>query len=245
MKSYYRYIANADQLPSARMYDFLLQHYVRADPQVTIADVGCENGHGIRLIRDQKPSSKVVAIDKRDQRSDKSGEFMIADLSQPLQTTVPQFDYVFCLEVFEHIEKRYEEQVLSNLRRFLHPTARLFLSTPIKRFWNVLHLSTRDHVNEVEYPYFSELLRKHFRIEESFVLRKRSRSYYLRHENTPANALSVGMYNFPSILVNRLQRLGLLPKAIALEYFDRQTRIVRDPEGVGTVQLYVLGPKDT
>lgn len=243
MKSYYRYIANADQLPSARMYDFLLERYVKDDPQVTIADVGCENGHGIKLIRDQRPRGKVVAIDKRDQRSDKNSEFIIADLSQTLPDAIPKFDYVFCLEVFEHIEKQYEELVLSNLRSLLRPSGRLFLSTPIKQYWNVLHFPTKDHVNEVEYSYLSSLLRRYFDIEESFVVRKRPRSYYLRYLNTPVNVLSVGLFNFPSILVNRLQRSGLVPKEMALEYFDRQVSIAEDPEAVGSVQLHVLAAK--
>lgn len=225
------------------MYDYLMRQHVTSSDATTIADVGCENGHGVRLIRHLAPSAHVVAIDKHDQRRDGAEQFLVVDLSQPLPGDAPRFDYVFCLEVFEHIEQRYEKQVLENLRNLLAPSGRLFLSTPVKSWWNVLHFPTKDHVNEVEYPYLADLLDDYFMIEESFLVRKRPQSYYLRHKNTPTNVWTVLFFNFPLIAMNRLHRLGIVTRERALRYFDKQIFLTRNVDGVGTIQLYVLSAK--
>ena len=80
-----------------------------------------------------------------------NGVVRYLDLILP-QFWLPQYDWVLCLEVMEHIPKQHESVVLDNMIR--PATEGIVLS------WAVRNQAGHGHVNPREHNYVEEIMRK-------------------------------------------------------------------------------------
>ncbi|MBY0522092.1 MAG: class I SAM-dependent methyltransferase [Gemmataceae bacterium] len=100
-----------------------------------VLEVGCADAYGSRLVRQAVPSVTVTDFDPvftRDveARMDSDWElrvFLHDMLSGPIREN---FDAVYTLDVFEHIEQRDEKRFLANIRDSLGRDGVLILGTP-------------------------------------------------------------------------------------------------------------------
>jgi SAM-dependent methyltransferase len=107
-----------------------------------VLDIGCRDG-GLRAFL---PSSI------RYQGMDITPEFeapdiLIRDVSSGIPFPDASFDFVFCIEVLEHVPRPFD--ALTEIRRVLRPSGVLVLSVPNpfhfkEWFWNVLRIPDRQ-----------------------------------------------------------------------------------------------------
>ncbi|MCA9405721.1 MAG: glycosyltransferase, partial [Candidatus Omnitrophica bacterium] len=119
-------------------------------PKGSVLDLGCGRGLLSKKIHDM--GFAVTAADmKRDRFKHLDViQFQNVNLDQPLPFDDDSFDYIFFLEVVEHLKNPY--QVVKEISRILKPEGILILSTP-----NILNLRSRlRFLTEGGFDFFRE-----------------------------------------------------------------------------------------
>ena len=145
----------------------------KLDRPLNILDIGCSYGYGIYLMlgicRDKV--SKIIGVDisdshilyareqiKHDNVIFDVGNLTDREYAKTLLNKYGHFDAITCFEVFEHISPRESKKLLENIWLLLNPGGLLFISTPNKKVYDI-DAYTEDHVNEVNFTRFLEILR--------------------------------------------------------------------------------------
>jgi 2-polyprenyl-3-methyl-5-hydroxy-6-metoxy-1,4-benzoquinol methylase len=156
---------------------------------IKILDAGCSHGYGSYLMANICDKWEIIGIDINKQIistaqklvKKKNINFKTVDLTDKKQILefidkYGKFDAITCFEVFEHIPPKKSEILLENLNLLLKEGGFLFISTPNKMVYDIFAF-TDDHINELEYRKFLELIQKNFRI--TFIFGCRAYSWRL------------------------------------------------------------------
>ncbi len=132
----------------------------------SILDVGCKNAHLLDVLAIANIHCDYTGIDISDAVIDslksKVGKFQQHDLMKPLPFESKTFDFLFCLEVLEHIEN--PNLVLKEFHRVLKEKGILLLSVPNVYNWiaviaNIFKLPCREgHIHCFPYREMRTLL---------------------------------------------------------------------------------------
>jgi ubiquinone/menaquinone biosynthesis C-methylase UbiE len=109
----------------------------------SILDIGCGEGHFIRIVLGRYPYAKLVGLDISEENMDYAkklvpkAKFVVGDASE-LPFRNRSFDCIVLLEVLDHCEN--VDVVLSEIRRVLKKNGELILSVPdtSKEMWNFM-----------------------------------------------------------------------------------------------------------
>ena len=114
----------------------------RVRPGSAVLDIGCKSGD---LQRYLPPDVRYQGVDIAPEFA--APNTMVHDISSGLPFPDVSFDYVFCIEVLEHVPNPYD--TLGEIHRVLRPDGVLILSVPnpyhLKEIiWNVFRIGDRQ-----------------------------------------------------------------------------------------------------
>ena len=135
---------------------------------IKLLDIGCKYALLRDLIIDQKLSIDYSGIDISDKVFEKiknfdPAKFFVADVSKSLPFEDNSFDYIFALEIMEHVES--PTLMLNEIHRVLKNDGVLILSCPNVYAWNeiVANLKrtsdTEGHISGFTYQIMERLLK--------------------------------------------------------------------------------------
>ncbi len=109
----------------------------------TILDFGAGNGELCKRIRQRLPKAQLVCYEPVDNLRKQAAEHLkempnveiVATLAQYADAT---FDYIFCLEVFEHLPVRQTHEALSIIQRLLKKDGKLVIGVPNEIYFAAL-----------------------------------------------------------------------------------------------------------
>jgi 2-polyprenyl-3-methyl-5-hydroxy-6-metoxy-1,4-benzoquinol methylase len=117
-----------------------------------VCDIGCNYGQMRTIFEKLGAKCEYYGVDIteeviREAKKNGKGDFAVCDAMQGLPFSEAQFNYVFCLEVIEHVEN--PTLLLREIRRILKDEGVLILSTPNPYRWseilaNLLKLPERQ-----------------------------------------------------------------------------------------------------
>ncbi len=133
----------------------------------TVCDIGCNCGQMQIIFEKLGVNCKYYGIDiakevVKEAKICGNGNFVVCDIMQELPFSKAQFDYVFCLEVIEHVEN--PSLLIREIRRILKDKGMLILSTPNPYRWseilaNLLKLPERaGHISSFTFQTLRGLL---------------------------------------------------------------------------------------
>jgi len=135
-------------------------------PNSKILDVGCKKAHLLDLLIAKQIDCDYTGIDISqtviDDLKGKSGTFLVHDLMEPLPFAKNSFDFIFCLEVLEHLEN--PTFALKQFYDALKPDGVLLLSVPNVYNWvnflgNILSYKAREgHIHSFTFQDMNTLL---------------------------------------------------------------------------------------
>lgn len=133
----------------------------------TVADFGCGLGDYVRSMLKMNILCKGYDGNPNSPKLSK-GLVNVLDLSQPFDLN-ESFDWILCLEVGEHLPKKYEETLIDNLDR--HNAKGIILSWAVKGQGGYGHFNTQnnDYIKNIfaDYGYEND-------IEAEKILRKKA-----------------------------------------------------------------------
>lgn len=138
-----------------------------------ILDIACGEGEGVCLL--SKSAKSVVGVDIRNDAINfakkhchyGNADFKVGDATN-LLIEENFFDGVVSFETIEHLNKNDQYRFLSELKRVVKPNGFLIISTPDKRSWRKMGLSWDDHLHELDYKEFNDMLEQYFLVKEYF-----------------------------------------------------------------------------
>lgn len=138
-----------------------------------ILDIACGEGEGACLL--SKSAKSVVGVDIRNDAINfakkhchyGNADFKVGDATN-LLIEDNFFDGVVSFETIEHLNKNDQYRFLSGLKRVVKPNGFLIISTPDKRSWRKMGLSWDDHLHELDYKEFNDMLEQYFLVKEYF-----------------------------------------------------------------------------
>ena len=102
-----------------------------------ILDIGCKHAYLSDLISNQGLNCEYYGLDISqkviDDLKSKKGDFRVCDIMEGLPFENKKFDYIFCLEVIEHVEN--PTFLLNQFQNVLKDNGTLLLSTPNPYCW--------------------------------------------------------------------------------------------------------------
>ena len=138
-----------------------------------ILDAACGEGGGSCLL--SKEANEVFGIDLREgaleyakKSCDSKNIKFIAGNVVKLPFEENFFDGAVSFETIEHLNESDQETFLSELNRVVKPGGKIIISTPDKNSWRKLGLRWDDHLCELDFKQFGELLGKYFSVKEYF-----------------------------------------------------------------------------
>lgn len=139
---------------------------VGINPNSKILDVGCKKAHLLDILEKKRIDCNYTGVDISqtviDELGDKNGTFLVHDLMEPMPFDKNSFNYIFCLEVLEHIEN--PTFVLRQFYDVLKPDGVLILSVPNVYSWlnflgNILSYKAREgHIHSFTFQDMNTLL---------------------------------------------------------------------------------------
>jgi len=153
-----------------------------------ILDIGCKHACLCDILTKREMHCDYYGIDISDKVinhvKDKRGVFKVCDVMNELPFEKEQFDYVFCLELLEHVEN--PTFLLREIHRIITKKGALLLSVPNPYNWasifaNIMKLSGREgHIHSFTFRDLETLLKF-----TGFSIKKRIGTYtllpYTRH----------------------------------------------------------------
>lgn len=138
-----------------------------------ILDIACGEGEGACLL--SKSAKSVTGVDIRNDAINFAKkhchygnvDFKVGDATN-LSIEDNFFDGVVSFETIEHLNKNDQHRFLSELKRVVMPNGFLIISTPDKRSWRKIGLSWSDHLHELNYKEFNDMLDQYFLVKEYF-----------------------------------------------------------------------------
>ena len=125
-----------------------LADFFKKEKAKSVVDFGCGPGEYVKAFRAQQISCEGYDGNP-DSAKISDGIVQVADLSEPFNLG-KNFDWVLCIEVGEHLPKKYEKTFVENLHR--HNTKGIILS------WAVKGQGGFGHFNEQSNEYVKEMM---------------------------------------------------------------------------------------
>jgi len=132
----------------------------------SVLDVGCKHAHLLDILCSEGIECDYTGVDISEavieSLVDKKGRFQVCDIMKPLPFGDGEFDFLFCLEVLEHVEN--PTLVLKEFYRVLKPGGVLMLSVPNVYNWlvflgNILKMDANEgHIHSFTYRDMKTLL---------------------------------------------------------------------------------------
>jgi len=118
----------------AIFYNLLIGPYVPKDLNAAILDVGCGMGFALHFLRLQGYKN-ITGIDADPGQVRFANENLlpvthVADSVTFLKATPNKIDCVLCLDVLEHVPKKFHLDLLRSIHQSLKPGGRLILTVP-------------------------------------------------------------------------------------------------------------------
>lgn len=124
-----------------RRFDDALKALDRAAPApapLKVMDYGAGNGELIRQLAELRPIEATVFEPTptlmKEARQHLAHLDAVSFCRTPTEAPGDHFDYVFCLEVFEHLPPEQTEQALAQIQRLLKPTGVAVIGVPHELF---------------------------------------------------------------------------------------------------------------
>ncbi len=125
--------------------------YLRALELVTIRDgdkildIGCKHAYLSDILTERKINFQYYGVDISESviqnLKSKKGNFQVCDVMKGLPFEEGQFDYVFCMELLEHVEN--PTFLLNEINRTLNKSGCLILSVPNPYNWILIYANIR------------------------------------------------------------------------------------------------------
>ena len=132
-----------------------------------VLDIGCKHAYLCDILIERGLHCNYYGIDISEKVinsvKDKNGSFQVCDVMNALPFEKEQFDYVFCLELLEHVENPIF--LLKEVHRILTRKGTLLLSVPNPYNWmtilaNIMKLSGREgHIHSFTFRDLETLLK--------------------------------------------------------------------------------------
>lgn len=119
---------------------------------ITILDVGCGRGDFIKVLASQYSQINIIGIDYSDAAVDIAKEnlskYLNVNILKSDSANLPfknnSIDYVFCLDIVEHLYPDHLDKTIKSVFRILKPGGGIIIHTfPTKYINNVAHLILR------------------------------------------------------------------------------------------------------
>jgi len=112
----------------------------------------------------------------------------------------------------------------------------LFLSTPNKKYWNILTIKEKDHINEVNFEYMKKLVENIFEIKEIKFMKTHNNSFYEKHEKKDSNLINMFLFNMNHILYNLSNKI--FKTSIFYKKYIEKIKICDDKNS--PIQIFIL-----
>ncbi len=179
-----------------------------------ILDVGCKHAYLCDILAQRGLNCDYYAVDISEKVinsvKNKKGSFQVCDVMKGLPFQKEQFDYVFCLELLEHVENA--TFLLREIHRILTSEGALLLSVPnpynwIAIFANIMKLSAHEgHIHSFTFTDLQTLLEF-----TGFGIKARTGTYtllpYARHGIKQSRYLMFRS-NFVFLTTSYIYRIG-------------------------------------
>ena len=146
---------------------------------ITILDVGCGRGDFIKVLAPKYSQINIIGIDYSDAAvniaKENLSKYLNVNILRSDSADLPfknnSIDYIFCLDVVEHLYPEHLDKTIKSVFRVLKPDGKLIIHTfPTKYINNIAHLILRSlnkkdsagqkfHVNTQSYFSILNLLR--------------------------------------------------------------------------------------
>lgn len=139
---HYQKFMEDGKLAAAEIMEWTLPYLTTIEPE--ILDWGCGVGRITRHIKEQNPSAKIYACDIYKHKIDwnkahyRDIDFSIIAYAPPTHFTAAQFDLIYGISVFTHIDIGSQLHWLKELYRILKPTGILLITTQGEGYHNKL-----------------------------------------------------------------------------------------------------------
>lgn len=150
--------------------------FVKIDPGAKILDIGCKYATLKNMLLNDKIETDYYGVDISAKvfhkiKNFNPEKFFIADASKELPFEKEKFDYVFALEIIEHVES--PTNMLNEIHRVLKNSGVLVLSVPNVYCWNEIvgnlkkMQDTEGHISAFTFQIMERLLKfTNFEVED-------------------------------------------------------------------------------
>jgi len=157
-------------------------------PGLKVLDFPCGSGYAAEILRPLGVKYKGLDLDPytieyaRRLYGGGTTQFAVGDLRKPPKGSSCRFDVITCIEGLEHIEMKYQDNLIASLKSALKPGGVLVVSSPENPTGTSgKSVHNEYHLGELTRSDFLALLHRHFHSEEVELI-------------THKNHLSTGVY---------------------------------------------------